>query len=280
MMFFGGFAAFIFYAYDKTALDSKIELTDESSPHWRKEKVTFNAAYGNEKVTGYLFLPKKISPPYQTIIYFPGANAIQERSLETYLGAGAARLDIETLEVILQSGRAFFYPVYKGTFERKIGLTSTRPNPTSAHRDFIIQVAKDFQRSVDYLETRKDIDHDRLGYLGLSWGARLGTQLLALDDRVKAGVLIMGGLSMGKAYPEVDQINFVTRIKVPILMLNGKYDPVFAVKESQIPMFQLLATPAKDKRHVIYELGHRQPPRNELEKEIPSWFDRYLGPVK
>src|SRR6185503_5611568 len=145
---FRGFRGF--YAYDKTALDSKIELTDESSPHWRKEKITFNAAYGNEKVIGYLFLPKKISPPYQTIIYFPGANAMQERSIETYIsnGAGQARLDIESLEVILQSGRAFFYPVYKGTFERGIG-SYTSPNSTSAYRDFLIQVAKDFQRSVD-----------------------------------------------------------------------------------------------------------------------------------
>ena len=85
---------------------------------------------------------------------------------------------------------------------------------------------------------------------------------------------------MEKAAPEVDQINFVTRVKVPILMLNGKYDPLFAVAASQIPMFQLLSTPGKDKRHVTYEQGHYPPPKSELEKEISSWFDRYLGPVK
>ena len=56
--------------------------------------------------------------------------------------------------------------------------------------------------------------------------------------------------------PEVDQINFVTRVTTPVLMLNGRYDFVEPVETSQQPMFDLLATPAADKRHVIFETGH------------------------
>ncbi len=37
------------YSYDRTELKSAIESVDESSPYWRKEKITFNAAYGNER---------------------------------------------------------------------------------------------------------------------------------------------------------------------------------------------------------------------------------------
>jgi eukaryotic-like serine/threonine-protein kinase len=40
------------------------------------EKVSFDAAYGKERVTAYLFLPKNSSPPFQTIVYFPGSYAI------------------------------------------------------------------------------------------------------------------------------------------------------------------------------------------------------------
>ena len=32
------------------------------------------AAYGNERVPVHLFLPKGLKPPYQTVIYYPGAN--------------------------------------------------------------------------------------------------------------------------------------------------------------------------------------------------------------
>src|SRR5207247_1698778 len=63
------------YAYDKTPLNAKIESVDESSPYWRKEKVTFDAAYGHERVPAYLFLPRNAAAPYQTVVYFPSSIA-------------------------------------------------------------------------------------------------------------------------------------------------------------------------------------------------------------
>lgn len=58
------------FFYDKTPLASSIETRDESNKDWTLEKISFNAAYGNEKVISYLFLPKNAFPPYQTIIFF------------------------------------------------------------------------------------------------------------------------------------------------------------------------------------------------------------------
>ncbi len=68
------------YSYDKTPLNSAVESVDESDPDWKKERITFDAAYGKERLIAYLFLPKKFAPPYQTIVYFPGADAIDLRS--------------------------------------------------------------------------------------------------------------------------------------------------------------------------------------------------------
>ena len=68
------------YAYDKTPLNAVLESGDDSSASWRKEKVSFDAAYGKERVTAYLFLPKNSSPPFQTLVYFPGSYAIYMRS--------------------------------------------------------------------------------------------------------------------------------------------------------------------------------------------------------
>ena len=59
-----------FYSYDKTELKPTVDAVEESE-HWRHEKVSFDAAYGGERVPAHLFLPKNASPPYQTVVYFP-----------------------------------------------------------------------------------------------------------------------------------------------------------------------------------------------------------------
>ena len=52
------------YSY-RGPLDAKVEQVDEDDPSWRKEKITFNAAYGNERMLLYLYLPRNATPPYQ-----------------------------------------------------------------------------------------------------------------------------------------------------------------------------------------------------------------------
>jgi hypothetical protein len=53
------------YAYDKTPLNAVLESGDDSSESWRMEKVSFDAAYGKERITAYLFLPKNSSPLFR-----------------------------------------------------------------------------------------------------------------------------------------------------------------------------------------------------------------------
>jgi cephalosporin-C deacetylase-like acetyl esterase len=138
---------------------------------------------------------------------------------------------------------------------------------------------KDFGRTIDYLETRKDMLPDKIGYFGWSWGGFMGGIIPVVEKRIKTIVLHVGGMEMQKTLPEVDQINFLPRIYQPILMLNGKYDMYFPVETSQMPMFNLLGTPSKDKKIIIYDTGHLVP-RTDLIKETLSWYDKYLGPVK
>jgi dipeptidyl aminopeptidase/acylaminoacyl peptidase len=79
--------------------------------------------------------------------------------------------------------------------------------------------------------------------------------------------------------PEVDPFNFVSRVKIPVLMLNGTYDHYFPVETAQKPMFTLLGTPAEHKKWIVYDGGHFVP-RDQLVKETLGWLDRYLGNVK
>ena len=264
-------------SYDKTELDDTIESVDNTSPYWIKEKITFNAAYGNERVMVYLFLPKNSASPYQTVIYFPGIGAMRTRSSEKLLF-------MEKMHFIIKAGRAFLYPVYKSTYERGDGLSLT-PTATwteSSFKEHCIQWAKDLQRSIDYLEIRTDINDDKLAYYGLSWGASMGPYFLAPENRIKTGILEAGGFEPDPWPPEVAHINYIPRVKIPILMLNGRYDPFFPLEESARPMLDLLGTPDEHKHLEIFESGHGIDSTNwnKWIKAVLDWLDRYLGPVK
>ena len=172
------------YAYDMTPLDAKSEGVDESNEYWRKEKVSYRAAYGEERIPAFLYLPRNVRPPYQAVLWVPGGYAYHLRSSETGLST-------EYFKFLLRTGRAVLYPVYKGTFERRIE-GGGGPN---AGRDSTIQLVKDAFRSVDFLESRPDIRKSSLGYYGLSVGATAGPLILSLEPRLKAGILVGGGLS-------------------------------------------------------------------------------------
>jgi formylglycine-generating enzyme required for sulfatase activity/dienelactone hydrolase len=266
------------YAYDRTELKARLEATEQAE-YWWKEKISFDAAYGNERVPAYLFLPKNVTPPYQTVVFFPGANVLLLRSSETL--AAMSRLDF-----IIKSGRAVLHPIYKETYERRpsspdAGATGSAGNSLVHRRDRIIQWSKDLGRALDYLETRKDIDRNKLAYMGNSMGSAHGPILVTIDGRLKACIFLDGGFYLRPTSPEIDQLNFAPRLKAPTLMVNGRYDFIFPPETSQRAMFRSLGTPEKDKRYVVLETAHDvSVGRNEMMREVLTWLDRYLGKVK
>jgi len=92
-------------------------------------------------------------------------------------------------------------------------------------------------------------------------------------------VLADGGCANGRILPEVDPINFVPHIKIPVLMINGRYDFVIPLETCQQPFFRLLGTAAGDKRQVLFDSGHGIP-LTPWFKETLDWLDHYLGRVK
>ncbi len=262
------------FSYDKTELADAFEWKKDSSRDWTQEKISFNAAYDNERVIAYLFLPKRGVPPYQTVIYFPGSSS-KAQTLSTNLDTHGQVTG--SLLPLVKSGRAVLYPVYKGTFER--GGGEPQPNmDTYQYTEYFVKVVKDFRRCVDYLQTRRDIHGQKLAYFGFSWGGRYGAIIPAVEERLAASVLRVGGLSeVGR--PEVNAINYVGRVRLPTLMLNGRYDLDFPYELTVKPMFDLLGTPPDQKELKLYDADHGLPDE-EVVKETLAWLDRYLGPVK
>ena len=254
-----------FYSYDRTPLNARVDSVDDSSPYWRKESVSLDTAYAGERLPVHLFLPKNASPPYQTIVLFPSNYARGATSSQN--------LDYSRFDFIIRSGRALLYPVYQGTYERRQSAVVG----DSGRRDLQVQWAKDFFRAVDYLETRNDIDMGRLGYYSLSLGAYFGPIPVALEPRVKLAVFASGGMRFNYP-PEIQPANFSPRVKVPVLMVNGR-DDFQAPLGAQQRMYELLGTPLEHKRHVPLEGGHVPSDWRGLIKEVLDWLDKYFGPV-
>jgi dienelactone hydrolase len=263
------------FTYDRTPLNAVVESIDDSSPFWRKEKITFDAAYDDERVIAFLFVPRSVEPPYQVVVYWPAGGTAK-------IPAFTDLPQREWTEYIITGGRALLFPVYKGMFQRQL---TTWPDPRQTpqkFRDLIIQVLKDMQRSIDYIETRDDIDKEKIAYYGVSVGGVWGPMALAVEGRFKTGILLAGGLPnnarVTAATPEIDPLHHAPRVKVPVLMINGKED---ALTTSQGPMYDFLGTPEVDKQHKVYPDGSLLNSNgDDVREDIVDWLDRYLGPVQ
>ncbi len=261
------------YAYDPIPLEPKIEKVDEAAS-WRRETVSFRATYGDDRVLARVFLPKKATPPYSTMLFWPGSgpNVLSRSSSENF---------VPPAEFVIASGRALVVPVYFGTWERHDGRSSSWPETTRAYRDWVVKQVNDARRALDYLESRPEFRRDAMAYFGWSWGSRMAPLVLAQEPRLKTAVLLDGGLTAAETPPEVDPLHFAPHVSMPVLMINGNLDFIYDVEKSQKPLFQLLGTPVDRKRYLVLQGPHGVifEKRSQVIREILDWLDRHLGPV-
>jgi dienelactone hydrolase len=261
-----------FYTYDPVDSKATSIVTDASPADWRVEVVSFPAPYGNETVKARVYIPKKGTPPFPAVVFVPGAGQFALRTSNN-------DTNLQQFAHIIRSGRLVIAPTLKGAYERgSPQFTPDTPKQTTAWRDHAVAWHKDIARTIDYLQSRPDVDGTAIGYLGLSRGAAIAPITMALDRRIKVGAFLIPGFYLARPAPEVDVFNFVPRVTQPVLMLSGRYDAIFPEQRSQLPFFDMLGTPADRKRRVVYDSGHNLPPA-EMIRETLDWFDRHL-PVR
>jgi cephalosporin-C deacetylase-like acetyl esterase len=147
-------------------------------------------------------------------------------------------------------------------------------------RDLTVMIVKDAKRAVDYLESRDDIAAGKVAFDGTSLGTVLGISIMACEERFQAGLLRNGGLPGIQQVPEIDPLNYVSRIRVPVLMVNGRFDHLFPIETSQLPCLRMMGTPEEHKRHVLFEQSHSRANVNGEIRETLAWLDKYLGVVE
>ncbi len=178
-------------SYKREPLNVRTEWTDNTVPSRRIEKVTFKAAGSSERVIAYLYLPdaQKWPPPWQPVVFIhPGFGLVVSSSQD-----GHDTLDLPFWDYLVKDGRAVVYPIFKNVFERGGSPENAGNFAWSGWQ----QRAKDVFRTIDYLQTRRDMRNDRLGLLGASGGADGVIVVCGMDSRIKAAVLVGGGTVRG-----------------------------------------------------------------------------------
>jgi dienelactone hydrolase len=136
---------------------------------------------GGEKVPALISLPMKTAAGKLPVIIFLHGIGQSKSSLR------------QITPPFNQCGFAFvtFDQYMQG--ERKLPKKSPILTYLGAFRDRPAKTVNETRRLIDYLLTRPDIDPQRIYLLGASYGAVMGSTVLAKDKRVRAGVLTYGG---------------------------------------------------------------------------------------
>ena len=260
------------FDYQPYPIDAKVELVTGHGSEYLVERFEMTPPYDNdEPLHGYLIYLKEGEGKRKPVINFPGAGA----SLYTDSDANIVKHHIEHNDYLLREGYAIVNPVYFSTYNRRKTLRTWWANETDLYKDSIIKIGKDFRRTIDYLETRDDIDARNLTYMGRSWGSLMSNTLLAVDKRVQSAFVCVGGLQLPRAKREIDPALFIRRVRTPIMHITGKLDGIFEYESSQIPMQKLLGTPKKDQKMIVLEgVGHGIP-RDTIIVNHLAWLKKY-----
>ena len=153
-------------------------------------------------------------------------------------------------------------------------------------------------RTVDYLVTRPEVDSDRIGCVGLSVGGLRSCHLAALDDRIKAAVVIgwmtsfptqlrarirhtightklVPGLMRQMDYPDVAAL----AMPGALLVINGSRDTLFEPSGVQASFAKLARCYAKagvpeKLRTRLYDTPHEF--NAEMQAEAWEWLGRWI----
>ncbi len=264
------------FAYRSGAVNASAPVTMSATDDWTKQRATIDTGYNGERMDVVMFVPKRGTPPFQPVLFVSGIQIVLFPATLDSIDAGFAAMPARLRREVREECSSM--PILQGTYNRW-KAPYNQGDEVRTRREWI-ERRWDLGRTIDYLATRPDVDASRLGYIGVSFGASSALPLVAIEPRLKAAVLLSGGLTALGPTPIVEPLNYVPRIKIPVLMVNGRFDELFTLDTNQRLLFERLGTRPADKRHVVLESGHGSPPRAEVLRETLGWLDKYLGPVR
>lgn len=175
---------------EKTPLETVVTGTAEHE-QFTVENLHFQSMPGLY-VTGNLYIPKNLDKPAPAILYVCGHGAVKKDNVSygnkvgyQHHGAWFARngyvcLVIDTVQLGEIEG------IHHGTYRYKMWWWNSRGYTPAGVE------AWNCIRSLDYLESRKEVDPNRIGVTGRSGGGAYSWWIAAIDERIKAAVPVAG----------------------------------------------------------------------------------------
>ncbi len=262
----------VFATPARTDYAVKIESTDTTPRHYNREKLSI-AGVGDmdSRLPIELDTPKTGKGPWPVVIFQPGMDSLYVRDPH----AGLA----DSAQFLTQTDRILVRPILAGMYYRNTGNTARQFAEAQARGVYFRTWIQELNQTVAYLKTRPDVDPNAISFYGISLGATIGVVFGAENKDVKSVILALAGLpplmkeAVNGIAPLIEE--YATLIRQPVLMLNGRYDFLMPVEESQNPLFNRLAADPAHKKHVLYDEGHSLPSQSEVIREVTAWLDQY-----
>ena len=158
---------------------------------FRVENVHFQSRPGLY-VTGNLYLPKNVDKPAPAVLYVCGHAQVKKDKVSYgnkvayqhhaawFASNGYVCLVIDTLQLGEIEG------IHHGTYRENMWWWLSRGYTPAGVE------AWNCVRALDYLQSRKEVDGDRLGVTGRSGGGAYSWWITGIDDRIKVAVPVAG----------------------------------------------------------------------------------------
>lgn len=248
-------------------------------------------------VTANLYLPKGLSRPAPAVLYVCGHGTVKKDGIvygskvayqhhgEWFARHGYVCLTIDTLQLGEIEG------IHHGTYRYNMWWWNCRGYTPAGVE------AWNCVRALDYLETRKEVDPNRIGVTGRSGGGAYSWWIAAIDERIKVAVPVAGITDLqnyvvdGCVEGHCDCMFFVNTYRWdyplvaalvaprPLLISNSDKDTIFPldgvlrVHEKASRIYKLYGAEKNLGLHLT-EGPHKD--TQELQVHAFTWFDRFL----
>lgn len=219
---------------------------------WEKLSLT---SFHDGLVPGLLALPEG-DGPFPVVLLLHGLTGNKRQWLadtsihggEVSAGLLAAGYAVLALDAQYHGERAVyndFVDPGEMVFQRGWGMR---------YANLMTQTVVDYRRAIDYLESRDDIDADRVGILGYSMGGHMTFILGAVEPRVKAVLACVVPATPGMP---MDASQFARDLGgKPLAMMMGRQDRFYTVAQAQA-LFD--SVPGEQKTLRFFDSGHSLP---------------------
>jgi dienelactone hydrolase len=224
------------------------------------------ASPGGGEVAAYLVLPAG-KGPFPAVLFMHGVGSPPDQFLS---------------EAIAFAQKGVAGLLIAAPYTRRSG---PKMRLTAEDLDEFVQCVVDLRRGVDLLTSRPEVDPERIGYVGHSYGAIAGGVLSGVERRIKAYVLMAGAArwspwlgKMGAAASYVDRMavtdpgNYVGHAAPAALLLqSGRLDTTFLEQDAEA-LYQAASMP-KELRW--YDADHNL--NESARQDRMEWLQRQLG---